>query len=552
MGNFARLGIAVAALLLPAAAAAADAQNPIDRSDPAVAAEELGERERPANRSDTPALPPVAAPAPSAPAVQPFVVGAVRVEGAVAIPPAAFAPAIEPWLGRRVGREELAALARDVAEVARRAGYGLATAWVPPQTVENGVLRIRVEEGRVDAVEVEGPGRAAARARLAPLADGRPVTTARLERQLLLAGDLPGIRLDRPRLVRRDGRNVLTVSATRKPVEGRAWMDNWGSDPVGPVRAGLSIDFNGPFGSADRLSLGAVATPLQPEEFQLIHGRYSAPLDAAGTEMSVRGYAGRTEPGGDLQDEAFEGLSWEAAAAVSHPLVRSRAASLWGMAELALRDSRLDQAGVPVRDDRITAATGSLFASGQFGGGWLRGRLGLTRGLDLFGATRAGDPLASRPDASGVFTKLDFQARWDRPLGGGLTLALAGEGQLSAEPLLASEEMGLGGREFLRAFDYREFAGDRGAAAFAELRYELPSPPLPAERVQFYLYGDAGRVTNLEEGFGGGSLASAGGGLRVWLAPRIDAGAELGLPLTDGALDSDPAPRFSFTLGIRF
>jgi hemolysin activation/secretion protein len=71
-------------------------------------------------------------------------------------------------------------------------------------------------------------------------------------------------------------------------------------------------------------------------------------------------------------------------------------------------------------------------------------------------------------------------------------------------------------------------------------------------RAQPYLFADAGHVGNLDGGAGGGSLASAGGGLRVWLPHRLEAGIELGIPLSDGALDRRPEPRFSFSVGNRF
>jgi hypothetical protein len=38
----------------------------------------------------------------------------------------------------------------------------------------------------------------------------------------------------------------------------------------------------------------------------------------------------------------------------------------------------------------------------------------------------------------------------------------------------------------------------------------------------------------------------------VTLRERFDTGVELGIPLTDGAFDQDPDPRFSFTITARF
>ena len=83
-------------------------------------------------------------------------IGAIRVDGATALPPSAFALVVERYAGRTLAPEELRALASDIAATARDAGYGLATAWIPQQRVVNGLLRVRIDEGRIDAIEAEG------------------------------------------------------------------------------------------------------------------------------------------------------------------------------------------------------------------------------------------------------------------------------------------------------------------------------------------------------------------------------------------------------------
>ena len=552
--RFRALLLAGAALLAPRAAGAADVvQNPVDRADPSVLERQLGNEER-RPQPQAPNL--TVAPARSEAAVPqgpPIVAGAVRVDGATALPPATFAPAIEPYLGRPLGPEELRALARDVAEAARRAGYPLATAWIPQQELVAGILHVTLDEGRIDAIEAEGPGHEEVARRLAPLATGRPVRTAELERALLLAGDMPGISLGRPRIVRRDGRNVLVVQTGFDRVQGRATLDNAGSATAGPVRARLGVDINGVLTGGDRLSLGGMVTPLQPREFQLAEAAYRAPVGHGGTEVGVSTYVGRSRAGGSLRSNDLAGVSSQVEASVTHPLVRSRAGSVWAGAALTVRDSNLDRAGTRVRDDRIVTATASLYANGPFGGGRVRVRLAYVQGLDWLRATRRGDPLASRSDAGGRFSVGEAWLQYDRSLGGRFSLQLAGEAQLASRPLLASEELGLGGRQFLRAFDYWEVSGDEGAAISAELRYDLASGlPHPLRRLQLYLYADAGRVTNLENGLGGGSLASAGGGARAWFDRGFEASLELGIPLTDSPYDPNPKPRVSVSLGSRF
>jgi hemolysin activation/secretion protein len=545
--------LSLAAALVLAAPAPAAAQTPVDQADPAVVEEQIRVNEpQPQSPRDAvlPAVPGRRDPPPPGEIV---VAGAIRVDGATELPPAAFAPAIEPYLGRPLGPDDLRALTRDVAAVARAAGFGLATAWIPSQSLVTGVLRVVVDEGRIDAVEVEGSGREAVEPRLASLATGRPLRTAALERQLLLAGDLAGISVGRPRIVRRNGRNILQVRAGLDRVQGRATIDNSGSATIGPVRARLGVDINSLVVAGDRLSVGGVVTPIQPREFQLAQASYTVPIGRGGTEASVRGYVGHSDPGASLRDQDIAGNSAEVEASVSHPILRSRAASLWAAVTMTLRDSRLDRGGARVRDDRIVTASATLFGNARFGGGRLRARLSYVQGFDWLNATARGDPLASRPDGGGPFSKVEFWAQYERPLGRGFSIDLRGQGQIASRPLLASEEFGLGGRQFLRGFDYWELSGDSGAAASAEVRYDIAGGlPRPLRRLQLYLYADAGRVTNLRGGFGGGSLASAGGGVRAWLVDGFEAGLELGLPLTDGLFDDDPDPRFSFTLGSRF
>lgn len=547
-----KAALVVAAIAAAWPAAALAQTDPDDRADSAIASED--ERRPEPVQVSRPAPPAMQAEVEdgSAPAGAAFVAGAIRVDGAVALPPSAFAAAIEPYLGRPLSSADLRALARDIGDAARHAGYGLASAWIPPQTVNGGVLRVRLEEGRIDAVEATGPAGPSVERLLRRLTGGAPVATAALERQLLLAGDLAGVSVGHARLDRSSGRNVLKVETGFERARVRASMDNWGTDAIGPVRARFFADFNGTFMTGDRASFGATVTPLQPREFQLVQAAYSVPIGTAGTEATVRVYLSQSQAGASLRSRDLDGDSVELEAGLSHPLVRSRAESLWAHLFLSVRDSELTRADLTVRDDRITSVSASLYGIARMAGGFGRARVALLQGLDLFDATERGDPLASRVDAGGAFTKLALWAEYVRALGRGFSVELSGEGQIASRPLLASEEMGLGGRTFLRGYDYREFSGDRGVAGGAELRYDFARTPEPLQRVQLYAYADAGTVENLRGGFGGGSLASAGGGLRVFLDPGLDLGLELGVPLADGFSGHKPDPRLSFTLGARF
>lgn len=527
-------------------------QTAADQSDPSLIEHDL----RQSDQAQPKAKPSIEIGRPEAgrtAVTEDVVVGAIRIEGASALPPAAFAAAIETYVGRTLSTRDLTSLASDIANVARKAGFGLATAWIPEQRVANGVLRVVLDEGRIDAVEVTGSGAAAVRPYLERLAGSRAATIASLERQLVLAGDVPGIRMGKARLQRRGGRNILMVQAVRDRVRGSANIDNWGSAAVGPIRARLTADINGILAEDDRLTIGGTVTPIQPREFALAHLSYTKVLGGSGTEVTVGGYVARSEPGGGLKEFDIEGISSEVELGVRHPFLRSRFASLWGSLDFRVRDSSQGRGDVKVRDDRIATVAAGGLAVHRGPGTRARARFSLVQGLDVLDSTRRGDPLASRPDGSAEFTKLELWVEYERQLGRGFSLFGQAEGQVANRPLLSSEEMGLGGRYFGRAWDYREFSGDKGVAGSLEVRFDLERLPSPVDDAQLYTYVDAGRVGNYEGGFGGGSLASAGGGIRLWLDGGIQASLQAGFPLTDGAdPTADRDPRFSFTLGKRF
>ena len=543
-------GILIRTGLACALPAAAEAQSTLDRVDPALI-EEDSRGEAPEQRRRDDASVSMQQGGGESALTQPVQVGAILIEGTSELPPSAFARVIEPFAGRRLDAAELEALSTKVAEHARAAGYGLATAWIPQQKISNGILRVMVDEGRINAVEVSGAAAAPVKRMLQVLANGKPVRTVALERQLLLAEDIAGVEVGKARLERDARGNVLVVSTERDRLEARAYADNWGTETVGPIRSRFYADMNGVAHGADQLSLSAMVTPFNPAEFGLIGAGYETQIGTAGTRVQLSGYIATTHPGGVLDDRDIDGRSVEGEVSLSHPLVRLRDKSLWLDGSFRVSEVRQSRDDIRAREDQLSVLAANFNGFLRGDAYRFRGRIGAAQGLDLLGATEAGDPLASRDDADGSFTKYELWLEYRRDLSKRFSLLLQTEAQLASGPLLSSEEMGLGGRYFLRGYDYREYSGDKGIVGSAELRYDMSELPRPIDYLQLYGFVDAGSVGNYEGGGGGGSLASAGGGVRVWLGDHLDFGLELGLPLKRSDF-SDKDPRFSFTVGTRF
>lgn len=525
-------------------------QDALDRAQPPAAREEHVPAE--ANPSRQPVRVDVEAPPPVSGSSR-TLIGAVVLNGLETLKPADFADTLAEWIGRTVTPVELSELATAIAERARAHGLVFASAWIGAQQLENGILVVSVDEGRIDEIRFDGPEQAGVRAALRPLINGHPVRVDELERRLLIAGDIDGVWIRSSRFLREKGRGVLLVKLSIDRLSGRATLTNDGTKPIGPEQMTLEVDFNALLASDDALTLTWSETVFQPNELQFGRLRYQKRIGRGGTEVAITTSGSVSRPGAYLRPYEIRSRSWFVGASILQPLWRRRATSLWFEGELGMRNLLQWRAGRHVRDDRVVAVRGTLSGYTETAGGRLRVSTTLSQGLGILDATRAGDPLASRRDADGTFTSLSAWADWSRNLAGGLSVRVAVLSQLSSQPLLTAEEVGLGGTGFLRGYDWSERSGDQGAMGMAELRYRIDRPLGLAKRVQLYAFVDAGRVNNLEGGFGSGALASAGGGVRTDLTWTLGANLEVAVPLSGPRYETgDRTPRISFKLSKSF
>lgn len=527
-----------------AGAAGAAAQTVIDRVDPV----QIERNALPAPAKVIEPKPVIEGPSrsPVAPqATGAIDVGAIMFDGLVELEPADFADIVARYIGRTLSSAELVRLAEDVSARARGRGLVFASARIEPQRLTAGVLVVRFDPGMIDEVRVDGDASGAVQAALAPLI-GQPATLGQVERRLLIAGDIDGVSVRRSRFVREGGRGVLLVDVVRDAIRVRVVVENDSTAPVGPVQARIDADMTGLLSGSDALSVTYVATPFEPDELQYVRARYAQRISVRGTELSIGGSAAETNPGAYLDPLDLRGRSWSANVGVSQPLYRRRDASLWFTAELTLRDSQLHRSAVLRRHDRIFALRAGVYGNRAMWGGRLRGSFTLSRGLDGLGATQAGDPDASRDDADGIFTHAVVTGDWTGPIGGGFSTRIAAQAQVASGPLLIAEEIGIGGSAFLRGYDYSERSGDEGYMGLAELRYDWRNPLGLGRKAQVYGFVDGGRVTNFRDGFGGGGLASGGGGVRADVSPSIDANVEVAVPLTGPRFETgDRDPRIN-------
>ena len=462
-----------------------------------------------------------------------FTLGAVNIDGATVFSQQELSRYFEPYLATEIDQGELSKMAQAITARYRQTGYLLSYAMVPSQNVEAGMVRLSVVEARIDKVSVQGAGSAqgAIEAIAAPLVNGALLKNGALERAIGLIRDFPGVTVTDIALMRsgiEGGRYTLKITVAPDRVRGFSYADNRGTGSIGRSRVYNSISVSSLAVRGDELRVDLFAMPGGHSRY--LYGQLlgTVPVGRRGLRLTISGSRGDQYL---RSNERFKGQSDNISAQLTYPFLRSRALTMIGKVSLTDWRSVGTQQGTRRLRDRLRVARAGI-EFGNEGKTRFQGELLLSRGLGFGAMTRFSDPLASRPDASGRFTKAAAAFQVSRALDDRFTLRGTALAQYSDRPLLSAEEFSLGGNRVGRAFDFNERTGDRGAGVGAELSYRVGKAN---DRTGLELFGyvDGGVARDLKSSVSARAthrLASTGVGARFSLAGMTIA-VETGVPL---------------------
>jgi hemolysin activation/secretion protein len=408
---------------------------------------------------ETPSLLTPAVPAPAPP--DQVLVQRLVVEGSTVFSEAELAAAVAPFEGRLLTLEELQQAADAVTQIYLNAGYLTSEAVVPPQDVADGLVRLRVIEGFLEEIRVEGSDRLAnyVRQRVA-LAGAAPVSQARLEDQLrLLQTDSLFDNVEAGlRQGSMEGGSILTVRVSEAPAfSGSLTLDTLSPRSVGQLRTGATLRYQNLVGLGDRLQASAYRSttggayaydlsyqiPITPQNGTLL--LRLAPNNYRITDTSLPEFAL------DLQGSAD---SYEAV--VRQPLIRT------SDEEFALSAGFRYRQGSTLLLGFITPPTiTSVFSFGQdyvrrdASGTWgLQSQFRL--GTGLFNASVA----PTGPEAK--FWSWQGQVQRWQVINPNHRLLIQGGVQLTTDSLLGSEQFVIGGAQSVRGYYQNQRFGDNG------------------------------------------------------------------------------------------
>lgn len=497
-----------------------------------------------------------------------FTVNAYQIVGDNPLSAAATAAVLAPHTGAQSSLDGLVAAADALTAALRAAGYPFHRAFVPPQTLEAGVVQIEVRAARVGSVSVTGNSHFDETnvLRTAPgLIVGEIPDMQRLSRGLALANQHPARQVV---LTLEEGKKPNEVGAVLEVKDSKPWtlftgINNIGTDRTGVTRLTVGGQYSN-FWNRDHIGTFSYTTSLeQADAVTQLAFNYRIPFYARGGTLTL--YHTRSDvDSGTLQqlgsDFSVSGAGRFTGAAYTQVLP-NRGAYRQSLS-LAL-DDRLFVSDVVFGATPLFGDARSRPVSLRYDGAFRAARWSASFNIGFAANTSWGENDNDRayaiatggtPGARGVpdaqWYVLRYGASGVYALPRAFELRAEFDGQWAGEPLIPGEQFGLGGASSVRGFEERALSGDRGD----RLSLELWLPPA-YETLRFLGFFDVGHVDTDEATAGerdSETIASAGLGVRWSYKDSLAFSADYGHELIDAADPAAGGIKWHLSLSYRY
>lgn len=426
------------------------------------------------------------------------------ITGALHVKPEILQAMLQPYEGKSYSFAELQKITSRITKYYREQGYFVARAYIPKQSMREGLLEIAIIEGNYGAFHLKNSSLVkdeSVQGMLDDVKEANIVSVDTLERAMLIINNTPGAKVTGADV--RPGQEVgtsdfdITTEAT-DPYSAYIVGDNYGSKYTGRYRMNVGLSANSPLGYGDKLGMNGVLSTTS----DLKNGKlyYNFPLMANGLRGEVS--AAKTTYSLAEDYEALDALGYATTleASLIYPIIKTRLETL----DISLSYDHKNMKDEVRSTDTVTkkesdaanltlAYTRSCLLFGL--NSTTNASITLTHGnlsfkdadalaIDQAGAQTDGD----YSKINGTIEKsIQFNPEY------ALTTSFRFQKALGNKNLDGSEDFSLGGAYGVRAFPDSEHSAENGYIFGAELFYTLPSYEGINHKVS--LFGDTGYAT---------------------------------------------------------
>ena len=474
-----------------------------------------------------------------------FTVSAYEVEGDNPLSAQDTREAVSLYTGELEGVDGVFAAAEALRSALSAKGYNFYQVFVPPQTLTAGVVKLKVLAVELGEVQVKGNShfsRENILRSLPALRPGKHPDIKRFSQELALANSHPAKFLtvnlaasDEP------GKTNASVEVTdQRPWQVYVGSDNTGTEESGRYRTSIGARYDARWGRDHGIAVSYSTSPESPEDVRLYGLAYRAPLPGIASELNTFFSYSDVDSGtvGDFFEVSGSGRFW-GVDFTQHLAASGGYKHRW---HLGWQDkhfeNRLSFQNQPLGNN-VRSRPLLLGYSGNYSaaGSELSFRLdyvanipgGSDGGAEAYTAARAG--------ASRRWDAFKFGATYAKGLTRRFELRLAMNGQWANEPLIPSEQFGLGGRHSVRGFDEREFSGDSGVRASAELWTQPVESYSALRMLGFFDWGYRRNSEAIAGTVRKDTVASLGVGVRWQVHSSANVSLDYGKSINDGRVN---------------
>ncbi|MEQ9484218.1 ShlB/FhaC/HecB family hemolysin secretion/activation protein [Coleofasciculus sp. F4-SAH-05] len=472
----------------------------------------------------------------------------INVTGSTIFGEAEFNPIIEPIEGNTVTLEELRSVADTISQLYLEQGYITSRAVLVEETLDTDVVEIRVIEGSLEEIQVEGTRRlnpSYVRSRVRLGAD-TPLNTGALEDQLRLLRVNPLFENVEASLRAGTGlgQSILVVRISEAdPFEGSVGIDNYSPPSVGAERFTTNARYLNLTGIGDEISAQynrTTAGGAHTWDFN-----YRAPINAMNGTVQLRTSFNENEViQEDLQELDIQGESELYEINYRQPLIRTPRRELALSLGFTHQDGQTFTFAGPTPfgfgPDEDGVSRTSVFKFGQeytlrqTSGAWAFRSL-FSFGTGLFDATENSDVDQDFPD--GQFVSWLAQIQRVQIINPDNFLIIQADLQLAFDSLLPAQQFVIGGGQSVRGYRQNVRAGDNGFRISVEDRITLERDESGIATFVLAPFFDVGYVwnrgTNPNELLDQTFIAGLGLGVLWEPLPNLNLRLDYGLPLVD-------------------
>lgn len=424
-------------------------------------------------------------------------------------------------------------------------GYVTSGAYIPPQTLENGVVRIEIVEGSLEAINVNVTGRLNSnyvRDRIA-LATKKPLNVNYLLEALKLLQLNPLIEKVSAELSAgsRSGTSVLDVAIdTARSFSIQATLDNGRVPSVGSFERIAQVSEANLFGYGD----GLTAIYINTDGSNELNLGYTIPVNPGnGTvKLGFRTISSTViEPPFNQLDIESDYQKYELT--LRQPIRQTPTQELALGLTFDYQDSSTSLEDIPFPLSPGANSQGETKVSSlRFFQEWTQrgeqevfaARSEFNVGLDIFGATEAFNSEIDENVPDTTYFAWRGQAQWVRLLAPDTLLVARTDLQLADRPLVSLEQFALGGLGSVEGYRQDLLLTDNGLFASVELRipiFRAPKQDIVLQVIPFVDFGTGWNTGNPNPD--PQTLASVGLGLQFRHSDRLSARLDWGIPLIE-------------------